>query len=76
MEQRCLCPVHQDAREFHTSVHPKADGLEHIEEVEPGEQCCNPGPLTVAAEPTAPETLVEQEAAHMTPAYQLQHPHP
>ena len=35
---RCLCPTHQDAREFHTSVLLKVGGLEHKEEMEPREQ--------------------------------------
>ena len=33
-----MCPTHWDAREFHTSAHLKVGGLEHTEEVEPGEQ--------------------------------------
>ena len=52
--QRCLCPTHQDAREFHTSVHLKVGELEHIEEVESrnsGGGACSPGPLATAAEP-------------------------
>ena len=37
-QQKYLCPKHKDAREFHTSVHLKVGGLEHIEEVEPRNQ--------------------------------------
>ena len=62
--QRCSCPTHQDAREFHKSVHVKVGGLENIKEVEPGEQWKQflwSRPPAMAAESTAPENLVAAE---------------
>lgn len=38
IQQRCLCPTHQDSREFHTSVDVKVGELERIEEVSKGEK--------------------------------------
>ena len=53
-QQMFLCPTHRDAGEFHTSVHLKVGGLEHIEETEPGKSrggACDPGPLAMGTEP-------------------------
>ena len=73
--QNCLCPTHQDAREFQ-SEHLKVGGLEYIEEVEPGNSkrvAYDLGPLAMAAESAAPEnTVASEKSAHMTPASWLQ----
>ena len=37
-QKRFLCPIHQDAGDFHTSTQLKVGGLEHMEEVEPEEE--------------------------------------
>lgn len=75
-QQRCLCPAHQDAREFHTSVYLTVGGLEHTGEVELGKQqrqCLQRCPPAVATEPTAPENPVAAgEAALSTPSCQPQ----
>ena len=71
-QQKFLYSIHQDAGEFHTSVHLKVGGLEHTEEVELGKNvgsARNPGPPAMVAEPTTLENpAASGEVAQMTPA--------
>lgn len=55
-----IYPENQDAREIHTSVHPKVDGWEHADEVElrnRGGSACSTMPQTTVVESAAPENL-------------------
>lgn len=69
-----LYSIHQDAREFHTSVHLNVGGLEHIEEAELGNniKCLQYWTASPAlgSEPTVLEnTTATGEVEEMTPVF-------